>query len=195
LSQKYQSRVIVVFGSHAPQSGSADYESAREVGQRLAEAEFTVATGGYGGTMAAVSQGAAEAGGRVIGVTSRQVEKTRPATLNRWVNEEIQYESLVERVAHLVKHNQGMIVMPGGIGTLSELALAWSLMQVQEINRRPLILFGQAWADMIGNFANLEYVAQDHHALIHYAGTPAEAIDVLLETLIVLNEEPTQSVD
>jgi uncharacterized protein (TIGR00730 family) len=195
LSQNHQSRVIVVFGSHAPQPGSADYEVAREVGQRLAEAEFTVATGGYGGTMAAASQGAAEAGGRVIGVTSRQVEKTRPATLNRWVNEEIQYESLVERVAHLVKHNQGMIVMPGGIGTLSELALAWSLMQVQEINRRPLILFGQAWADMIGNFANLEYVAHDHHALIHYAGTPAEAIDVLLETLIVLNEEPTQSVD
>jgi uncharacterized protein (TIGR00730 family) len=195
LSQNHQARVIVVFGSHAPQPGSADYEVAREVGQRLAEAEFTVATGGYGGTMAAVSQGAAEAGGRVIGVTCRQVEKTRPAKLNLWVTEEIQYESLVERVTHLVIRNQGMIVLPGGIGTLSELALAWSLMQVQEINRRPLILLGQIWADTIRNLANLEYVAQEHHALIHYVGTPVEAIDVLLETLIVLSEGQTQSVD
>jgi uncharacterized protein (TIGR00730 family) len=195
LSQNHQSKVIAVFGSRAPQPGSPDYEAAREVGQRLAEAEFTVATGGYGGIMAAVSQGAAEAGGRVIGVTSRQVEKTRPAKLNRWVMEEIQYETLVERVAHLVIHNQGMIVMPGGIGTLSELALAWSLMQVQEINRRPLILLGQIWADTIGNFANLEYVPQDHHALVHYVGTPVEAINVLLETLVVLSEEQTESVD
>ena len=78
MSQNQQSRIIAVFGSHAPQSGSADYEVAREVGRRLAEAEFAVATGGYGGTMAAVSQGAAEAGSHVIGVTSRQVEKSRP---------------------------------------------------------------------------------------------------------------------
>jgi len=195
LSQNRQSRVIAVFGSHAPQPGSAEYEAAREVGQRLAGADFTVATGGYGGTMAAVSQGAAEAGGRVIGVTSRQVEKTRPAKLNRWVMKEIQYETLIERVAHLVIHNQGMIVMPGGIGTLSELALAWSLMQVQEINRRPLILLGQMWADTIGDFANLDYVAQDHRTLIHYVGTPAEAIDVLLETSTLLGEEQSQSVD
>ena len=190
-----QSRVIAVFGSHAPQPGSADYEAAREVGQRLAESSFTVATGGYGGTMAAVSQGAAEAGGHVIGVTSRQVETARPAKLNRWVKEEIRYRTLVERVAHLVNNNQGMIVLPGGIGTLAELALAWGLMQVQEINRRPLILLGQMWADTIGVFVNPEYVAQDHLALIRHAGTPAEAIDVLLETSIVFSELQDQSVD
>ena len=182
MSQDQQSRVIAVFGSHAPQPGSADYGVAREVGQRLAETGFAVATGGYGGTMAAVSQGAADAGGHVIGVTSRQVEKSRPVKLNRWVKEEIQYRTLVERVVHLVNNNEGMIVLPGGIGTLSEMALAWSLMQVQEINRRPLILLGQMWSDTIDIFAYPEYVAKDHLALIHYAGTPAEAIDVLLDT-------------
>jgi uncharacterized protein (TIGR00725 family) len=62
-------RVVAVFGGHAPAPGSADYEMARELGRRLAEAGFIVMSGGYGGTMEAVSRGAREAGGLAIGVT------------------------------------------------------------------------------------------------------------------------------
>ena len=195
MSQSQQARVIAVFGSHVPRPGDGDYEVAQEVGRRLAESEFSVATGGYGGTMAAVSQGAAEAGGHVIGVTSSQVEKTRPAIINQWVKEEIRYESLVDRLFHLVKDNHGMIVLPGGIGTLSEMALAWSLMQVQEINRRPLIMLGRIWLDTLGSFNNPIYIAQDHLALIHQAATPAEAVDELLRVSIGMNEIPVTSTD
>jgi hypothetical protein len=53
-------RVVAVFGGHAPAPGSADYEMARELGRRLAEAGFIVMSGGYGGTMEAVSRGARE---------------------------------------------------------------------------------------------------------------------------------------
>ncbi|HUS93571.1 MAG TPA: LOG family protein [Patescibacteria group bacterium] len=189
MNPNQQSGVISVFGSHAPQPGSVDYESGREVGRRLAEAGYAVATGGYGGIMAAASQGAAEAGGVAIGITSRQVEKSRPVELNRWVQIETRYETLLERVEHLVKHNQGIIVMPGGIGTLSELALAWSLIQVKEIRLRPLILLGQMWADTMGAFSNPEYVAEKHIALIYQVWTPAEAVDVLLETSIQLMQD------
>ncbi len=78
-------RVIAVFGSSAPQPGSAAYEEARQIGRLLAEAGCAVATGGYCGTMAAVSQGAAEAGGHVIGVTCDQIEQFRPLGPNEWV--------------------------------------------------------------------------------------------------------------
>ena len=73
------SHVISVFGSSAPQPGSADYEAARDLGRRLAEAGFTVQTGGYMGTMEGVSRGANEAGGHVIGVTCDQIEEFRPS--------------------------------------------------------------------------------------------------------------------
>ena len=74
-------KVISVFGSSAPRPGSEAYEWGRRVGRLLAEAGLTVATGGYSGTMTAVSQGAAEAGGHVIGVTSSQIEQFRPLAL------------------------------------------------------------------------------------------------------------------
>ena len=124
--------VISVFGSHAPLPGSEDYQQAMDVGRLLAETGFVVATGGYSGTMQAVSQGAAEAEGKVIGVTCRRIELFRSAKLNSWVTQEIRYETLQERALHLVKNNQGVIVLPGGIGTLSEFALAWSLLQVDD---------------------------------------------------------------
>ena len=67
--------IISVFGSSAPLPDSEPYEEARQLGAMLAEAGFTVATGGYGGSMAGVSRRAAEAGGRVVGDTYGALEK------------------------------------------------------------------------------------------------------------------------
>ncbi len=171
---------IAVFGSHAPKPGSPDYELAREMGRRLANAGFSISTGGYEGTMAAASQGAAEVGGHVIGVTSKQVERTRSTILNAWVKEEIRYDTLVERVVHLVSQNSGMIVLPGSIGTLSEFALGWSLLQVEEISARPLIIVGPIWQEMIGVFTRSEYILKSHLGLIQQTKTPKDAIEILI---------------
>lgn len=168
--------LISVFGSHAPRPGSVDYELAREVGRRLAMNGFGVATGGYSGTMAAVSQGAAEAGGFVLGITSGQIEKIRRAKLNPWVTSEIRYDTLSARAIHLVTNNDGIIVLPGGIGTLSEFALAWSLVQAREIPLRPLILLGEMWHHFIDRFVNPEYITPEHLALIEYATSPEQAV-------------------
>ncbi len=175
--------VISVFGSHAPQPGSLDYALAYETGKLLATNRFSVATGGYGGTMAGVSQGAAEAGGHVIGVTSKNVAKSRPVRLNQWVKEEVSYNTLADRVLHLVLENSGMIVLPGGIGTLSEFALAWSLMQVKEISPRPLILVGKFWTETFRVFVDPAYVEDRHRRLITVVDTPKQAVDSLMEIL------------
>jgi uncharacterized protein (TIGR00730 family) len=171
--------VISVFGSSSPQPGQTAYEEAKQVGRLLAEAGFVVSTGGYTGTMAAVSQGACEAAGHVIGVTCTQVEHFRPLGPNQWVTEEIRYPSLRERLLHLVENNQGMIVLPGGIGTLSEMALAWSLIQVEEISPRPLVLMGRMWQETIKAFIRPEYINESHQLLIHLAATPEEAVAAL----------------
>jgi uncharacterized protein (TIGR00730 family) len=123
--------VITVFGSAAPLPGTAPYEAARTVGQLLAEAGLSVQTGGYAGVMSGASQGASEAGGHVIGVTSAQIEQFRPVPPNEWVAEEIKHDTLRQRLLHLVDYSDGYIIMPGGIGTLSELAMVWSFLQVR----------------------------------------------------------------
>ncbi len=169
-------RIISVFGSSAPQPGSAPYEEAQQVGKLLAEAGFAVATGGYSGTMRAVSQGACEADGHVIGVTCDQIERFRPLGPNQWVTEEIRYETLRDRLLHLVTKSDGMIVLPGGLGTLSEMALAWSLMQVGEVPAQPLVLLGPLWRRTMEAFYTPEYVRKADIELLLFADEPQTAV-------------------
>ena len=172
-------KIISVFGSASPAVGSPDYEQARLVGQLLAEAGFAVATGGYVGTMAGVSQGAREAGGVVYGITCTQIEQYRPIGVNQWVTKEVKYETLRERLLHLVEENAGIIVLPGGIGTLTELSLAWGFIQVGEISPRPLLLLGDIWAETIGAFIHPDYMTRESVDLLDFAQTPAEAVALL----------------
>ena len=166
-----------------PAPDSEAYEDARRLGQQLAEAGFVVATGGYGGTMAAVSQGAAEAGGHVIGVTSGHMERYRPMPANEWVAEEIRHESQRDRLLHLVLNNDAMIALPGGIGTLSEVALAWSLLQTSEMAARPLVLLGPMWRETIRVYAQGEYIRPRDMDLVYLATSPETAVAYVKQSL------------
>lgn len=172
-------RVISVFGSNLPLPGQPDYQLAYDVGRRLAQAGIAVATGGYIGTMTAVSQGAAEAGGHVIGVTCDQIEAWRPVSPNRWITQEIRYRTLLERMAHLVVENEGIIVLPGGIGTLAEVALAWNQLQTGAMPSRPLVVLGEHWRRTLREFLVPDYVPTASQALIQFADTPEEAVALL----------------
>jgi uncharacterized protein (TIGR00730 family) len=175
--------VVSVFGSSAPRTGTADYEAAKTVGRLLARAGITVQTGGYSGVMAAASQGAREAEGHVIGVTSTQIEQFRPMPANQWVVEEIKCHTLRERLLYLVDHCDGAIVMPGGIGTLSELALIWSFVQVGELPPRPIVVVGGLWQRTLAAFIDEAYVTPAHRTLITVARTANEAVSLMVARL------------
>ncbi len=176
-------KVISVFGSSSPRPGSADYEAAKTVGRLLAEAGFAVQTGGYSGIMSGASQGAGEAGGRVIGVTSAQIEQFRPTPPNQWVKEEIKRQTLRDRLLYLVDNCHGAIVMPGGIGTLSEMALLWSFVQTGELSPRPIITVGGLWQRTLAAFIDNNYIPPNHQELITTARTANEAVKKLVALL------------
>ncbi|MGQ9502511.1 MAG: LOG family protein [Anaerolineae bacterium] len=175
--------VISVFGANAPLPGSAEYEAARDLGRRLAKLGMVVQTGGYGGVMEAASRGASESGGHVIGVTCALFESSWALRPNHWVQTEIKQPTLRARVVYLIEQCDGIVVMPGGIGTLSELALAWSLMQVGEIRRKPLIAVGGQWQRTLAAFVNPDYIATKDLALITLVRTPVEAVRSLQQQL------------
>src|SRR5512142_341993 len=104
---------ISVFGGSQPIDGSASYAEAQALGRLLAERGHTVLTGGYIGVMEAVSRGAHEAGGHVIGVTCADIERWRPRAANQWVKEEIRKETLVERLHTLIHESDAALAMPG----------------------------------------------------------------------------------
>jgi uncharacterized protein (TIGR00725 family) len=145
-------KIISVFGGSLPTPGSPAYLEAYLLGKQLGSEGFAVQTGGYIGTMEAVSKGAAEAGGHVIGVTCDEIEAWRPVAPNQWVKEQKRRPTLRERLYVLIDECDGAIALPGGIGTLAEVALTWAQLQIQPEDLRPLILLGKGWEHTIQTF-------------------------------------------
>lgn len=167
-----RSVVVTVFGSSRPAPGTEAYQTARRLGELLARAGFRVATGGYGGTMEAVSRGAREAGGHVIGVTA---EAFRSAA-NEWVVEEIRVKSWQDRLLKLVELGAGYVVLPGGTGTLVELAVVWEWINKGFLAAKPVVVLGDFWLPVI----NAIPASELHSNAILHAATPAEAVELLL---------------
>jgi len=145
-------KTITVFGGSLPKPGSEAYQDAQRLGGLLADAGFAVQTGGYIGTMEAVSRGAAEAGGHVIGVTCDEIESWRPVAPNQWVMEQKRCSRLRQRLYRLIDECEAAIALPGGIGTLAEVALTWSELQINPERLKPLIIIGPGWEETFGTF-------------------------------------------
>jgi uncharacterized protein (TIGR00730 family) len=172
---------VSVFGGSQLKEGATAYVEAMELGRLLAGRGHTVITGGYIGTMEAVSRGANEAGGHVIGVTCAEIERWRAVGANAWVKEERKKETLIERLQALIVECDAAIALSGGAGTLTEVALMWNLMIVESLHRRPLILVGDGWQSTFDQFFNEfhTYMPVHRRDLLHFAKDVQTAVEML----------------
>lgn len=172
---------VSVFGGSQPREGGSAYEEAMQLGRLLAQRGHTVLTGGYIGTMEAVSRGAHEAGGHVVGVTCEEIENWRNVGANRWVKEERKKKTLLERLQALIEDCDAAIALPGGPGTLTEIALTWNLMIIGALHRRPLILVGDGWQSVFDQvFTRLdEYTPAGQRELLSFAEDVKTAVEML----------------
>lgn len=167
---------VTVFGSARSQPGTAEYQTAERLGRLLAARGMVVVSGGYGGLMAAVSQGAREAGGHVVGVTLVPWRERLQA--NPYLSEEVAAESLFRRLEVLVE-SDALIALEGGAGTLAEVALAWNLRQMQLKPRTPLVLVGAAWAELVDAFARQLMIDERDLSLLTVVDSVDAAVDAL----------------
>jgi len=121
---------------------------AEQTGAAIAARGWAVMTGGYGGLMEVTSRAAAEAGGTVIGLPMRGWTALTP---NRWNHELRWSDTYPERLAHLLTAD-AMIALDGGIGTLSEAAIAWSARQTEPAAPE-LIFLGTGWPPVLRSLA------------------------------------------
>src|SRR5918996_485413 len=172
---------VSVFGGSQPKEGDAAYAEAQELGRLLAQRGHTVLTGGYIGTMEAVSRGAREAGGHVIGVTCETIEAWRQIKVNQWVMEEIRKKTLEERLHCLIHESDAALALPGGPGTLTEISLMWSLMIVESLHRRPLVLIGDGWQSVFDQFfKGLDnYVPARQREILSFAKNVHTAVEMI----------------
>jgi uncharacterized protein (TIGR00730 family) len=139
--------VVTIFGTSRAKPGDSTFTLAYETGRVLARAGFAIANGGYGGSMLAAARGASEAGGEVIGVTCSAFKSSKA---NEYVTREIVTESLDERLDTLIELGRAYIVLPGGTGTLLELAKVWELKNKGFLDAdKPIILVGEFWRSLV----------------------------------------------
>jgi len=169
-------KIITIFGTARAKPGETIFTLAMETGRLLAQAGFAIANGGYSGTMLAAAKGAAEAGGEIIGVTCSAFKSSRA---NEYVTREIVTGSLDERLDTLVKLGQAYIVLPGGTGTLLELAKVWELKNKGFLNvHKPIILLGGFWKPLVDLLATDDPDSIRH---IHQVDRPEQAIKKISE--------------
>jgi uncharacterized protein (TIGR00725 family) len=172
-------KIIAVFGSSRSIEGEAEYAAAYEQGKLLAEAGFDVCSGGYSGAMEAVSRGAREAGGRTIGVTVQVINRSG----NQWLDEEVRTDSIFQRIEHMLTVSDGCIALRGGSGTLAEIAMTLNLLLLGALEPRPLVLVGPDWQAVMNTFFEHMPSNEYERQLLAMAGSPAEAVRLLVEKL------------
>ncbi|MFH1746560.1 MAG: LOG family protein [Planctomycetota bacterium] len=141
-------KIVTVFGSSDPRPLSPAYQTAYELGQAVAKADWVLCNGGYGGTMEAAAQGAVESGGHTIGVTCSAIAGRSGA--NQYIRQEIPTFYLLTRLDTLTRLGNAYVVLPGRTGTLLELAYVWELLSKRLLRRKaPIILLGDHWHPII----------------------------------------------
>jgi uncharacterized protein (TIGR00730 family) len=149
--------VVAVFGASNTAAHDGAFAQAVRCGRLLADNGCVVLTGGYGGTMEAVSQGAAGAGGHVIGVTAPGVFAGRSGA-NGYVVEEIPAPSLTKRIDIMIDLADACIALDGSIGTLTELLVAWNVAFVARFSGvppKPVVAVGERWGSLVGDLTGL----------------------------------------
>ena len=141
---------VTIFGSARLRPGSIAYDEVKKLAAELTKMGCDIISGGGPGIMQAANEGARsvdpKALHRSVGI---RVELPFEQEVNPFVGLAYEHRTFFSRLHHFMVASDAFVVVPGGIGTLLELSLAWQLLQVRKLYNTPLILVGKMWADLV----------------------------------------------
>jgi uncharacterized protein (TIGR00730 family) len=170
-------KIVTIFGGSKCSETSLEYLQAKELGERLAEAGFTICTGGYLGVMEAASRGAREKGGRVFGIVMNQF-KGEP---NRYLTDKVASDHFYDRLQNLITRSVGFVALRGGMGTVTEISLVWNKLQTRVLDRRPLVLLGDCWKEVVKAWQENLAVSEADVSLLDFAANAEEASQIIIQ--------------
>jgi uncharacterized protein (TIGR00730 family) len=163
------------------------YEEARELAKLISRWSLSlgqgkhflvVCSGGGPGIMEAANRGAAEAGGVSIGLNIKLPSEQKP---NPYVTPQLcfLFKYFFMRKLWFAQPSRGLIVFPGGFGTMDEMWEFLTLVQTRKLGHRAIILlYGSDFWKRIINFKGLVeagMILEDDLKLFHFVDTPKDA--------------------
>jgi uncharacterized protein (TIGR00730 family) len=188
---------VTVFGSARTPVDHPWYHAAREVGQLLGTAGFSVMTGGGPGIMEAANRGARDVGAPSVGCT---IELPMEQSTNPYVDLAVDFRYFFVRKVMLVKYSQAFVFLPGGFGTIDEVFETATLIQTAKIQGFPVVGIGRGYWSAIEQTVTGTMVANGtispiDSRLFRITDDPAEAVSFILSRLrkppaVVLPKRP-----
>jgi len=151
---------VSIFGSARVKPENRFYKLAERTAYLLAKAGFAVITGGGRGTMEAANKGAAEAGGKSIGLN---IELPIEQIPNDYQNLSLHFRYFFCRKVMFLKYAHGFIVFPGGYGTMDEFFESLVLIQTLKQAYFPVILMGSDYWGGLVNWMKKEMLRKHNH--------------------------------
>lgn len=177
---------VTIFGSTRVLEGSRWYEESWRLGQMLAEAGFTVITGGGPGIMEAANRGASERGGESIGIN---IQLPREQRLNPYVKKGMGFHYFFTRKVMLSASAQAYIFFPGGFGTMDEMSELTEMIQTKKMQRVPIILVGKEhwdgyldWVKKAMLNGETTYIDAEDLSIMQVVDSAEEAFAIVKET-------------
>jgi uncharacterized protein (TIGR00730 family) len=143
---------VSIYGSARLKPNSPYYKLATQIARKLSDAGFAVISGGGPGIMEAANKGAHAGKAPSVGLN---IELPHEQSGNQWQDISLRFRHFFTRKVTFVKNSDAVIVMPGGFGTLDELAEVLTLIQTKKSRHVPIILVGaEFWEGLLAWFKN-----------------------------------------
>jgi len=178
---------VSIFGSGRIEASHPLYAEARELAQRLAEAGCDIVTGGGGGLMQAVDQGASRGAVQQPADGDLPVRMVTDGESTPFVERVYRHRTFFSRLHHFVRLSSAFIVLPGGIGSTLEAMMVWQLLQARHLPPTPFILYGSHWRGLLRwieeEALGQGYLAEEDTRLPIQVDTVDEAVEIILQPL------------
>ncbi len=178
---------VTIFGSSRTGRRSATYKATETLARLLVENGFNVISGGGPGVMEAANKGAAEAGGKSVGLHIHLPNEQQP---NKYANMRLDFKYFFIRRVMFVKYAVAYIIMPGGYGTLDELFESLTLIQTERIRSFPVIFMdSKYWKGLIDwmqdTLLKAKAISESDLDIFSVVDTPEEAISIIKKMVVV----------
>jgi len=136
---------ISIFGSARIDENNIYYKKATKLAQKLSQKGYAIITGGGPGIMEAANKGADISIGLNIKLPHEQ-------KVNPYVKSRLEFNYFFTRKVTFLKYSVGVIIMPGGFGTLDELSEVLTLIQTKKMSRIPVAFYSKEFFEPLLKF-------------------------------------------
>ncbi len=173
---------VSIYGSARLKPSSPYYKLATQIARKLSDAGFAVISGGGPGIMEAANKGAHAGKAPSVGLN---IELPHEQSGNQWQDISLRFRHFFTRKVTFVKNSDAVIVMPGGFGTLDELAEVLTLIQTKKSRHVPIILVGaEFWKGLLQWFETallpMGLINPEDMKLMQVIDDPAQVLEAVL---------------